>query len=957
MHRTRLVTLVVALAGGLACAEGSGTLDTTPYDVPDVPDTDGSGPEDGGADADADDARPEEGTSCTPTGAELCDGLDNDCDGTTDEDFDLDTDPFNCGACGTTCGGALHAGPGCAAGECALVCDEGWTDADGSPVNGCEYACTATADAESDTDGTCGNGLDDDCDTRTDVTDPDCATCVPEFCNRADDDCDGLTDEDYDTDFDPANCGSCGTVCPVQAHALAACSLGVCDITCEPGWSNTNGDPADGCEATCEPSADLDERTCNGVDDDCDGRTDEDYAPYECGVGLCARNSVCLGGMPRCEPRDPPASTDTTCDGVDDDCDGTADEDGDCSCATAADCDDGNPCTTDVCGADLRCLNTPAPDDSACTGGICCGTRCVDPLTDGLHCGTCANVCGVGSSCSSGSCACATGLLNCDGNWGNGCEVNGAGDVANCGSCGNACNLHGACTTGACSCVSPYLNCNAGWSDGCEVEPATDPANCGSCGNSCGINASCSASVCGCAAPYLNCDGVWATGCEVNPNTDAANCGRCGNSCGSNSSCSSGSCACSAPWLNCNTSWSDGCEVNPTSDGNNCGACGSRCGANAYCSSSSCACNTGYGNCAGGWADGCETSLTSLTNCGSCGRLCDLANASESCSSGTCSIVSCNPNWGDCGGGASDGCETSLTTLSNCGRCGTPCAPANATGASCGTGTCNYSSCSGGYGDCNGSRPDGCETSLTTLSNCGSCGTPCSLANASESCSSGTCSLVSCDAGYGNCDGSSGNGCERAMNTTSSCGTSCAAITNCTTLPHVGTTGCSSGACTISSCASSYSNCNGSSSDGCERLLDDNFGTCSGAINIGSIAGDTGSESLTRTSYGEYWYAFTLREDNTSSVYISATITLTTPAGVDYDLYVHGGGACSSCIMSSSLGAGSTETVNLRWEDRFALSDTRTVYVEIRFFSGSTTGCGEWTLTVSGNRYVAAATC
>jgi hypothetical protein len=44
MRHVRLVTLVVALAGGLACAEGSGTPDTTPYDVPDVPDTDGIGP-------------------------------------------------------------------------------------------------------------------------------------------------------------------------------------------------------------------------------------------------------------------------------------------------------------------------------------------------------------------------------------------------------------------------------------------------------------------------------------------------------------------------------------------------------------------------------------------------------------------------------------------------------------------------------------------------------------------------------------------------------------------------------------------------------------------------------------------------------------------------------------------------------------------------------------------------
>jgi alpha-tubulin suppressor-like RCC1 family protein len=51
---------------------------------------------------------PDGGTSpdaCTPTG-ETCDGIDNDCDGTADEDFTLATDPEHCGACGQSCKGA-----------------------------------------------------------------------------------------------------------------------------------------------------------------------------------------------------------------------------------------------------------------------------------------------------------------------------------------------------------------------------------------------------------------------------------------------------------------------------------------------------------------------------------------------------------------------------------------------------------------------------------------------------------------------------------------------------------------------------------------------------------------------------------------------------------------------------------------------------------------------------------
>ena len=50
---------------------------------------------------------------------EVCNGADDDCDGEIDEDFDLDADLANCGACGNACGGE-HATPSCDAGSCAL---------------------------------------------------------------------------------------------------------------------------------------------------------------------------------------------------------------------------------------------------------------------------------------------------------------------------------------------------------------------------------------------------------------------------------------------------------------------------------------------------------------------------------------------------------------------------------------------------------------------------------------------------------------------------------------------------------------------------------------------------------------------------------------------------------------------------------------------------------------------
>jgi hypothetical protein len=81
--------------------------------------------------------------ACVPD--ERCNGVDDDCDGATDEDFDTQTDPEHCGACGNACA-AANATPSCAEGTCVIdACDPGFGDCDGVPSNGCETDTTSSA--------------------------------------------------------------------------------------------------------------------------------------------------------------------------------------------------------------------------------------------------------------------------------------------------------------------------------------------------------------------------------------------------------------------------------------------------------------------------------------------------------------------------------------------------------------------------------------------------------------------------------------------------------------------------------------------------------------------------------------------------------------------------------------------------------------------------------------------
>ncbi len=98
-------------------------------------------------------------------GEDICNQLDDDCDGTADEDFDVQTDVENCGACGIECE-LENAVPGCSEGGCVVVgCTNGFVDADEEADNGCE--CNPNAEDLPDPefiDVDC-DGVDGDADT------------------------------------------------------------------------------------------------------------------------------------------------------------------------------------------------------------------------------------------------------------------------------------------------------------------------------------------------------------------------------------------------------------------------------------------------------------------------------------------------------------------------------------------------------------------------------------------------------------------------------------------------------------------------------------------------------------------------------------------------------------------------------------------------------------------------
>lgn len=260
---------------------------------------------------------------------------------------------------------------------------------------------------------------------------------------------------------------------------------------------------------------------------------------------------------------------------------------------------------------------------------------------------------------------------------------------------------------------------------------------------------------------------------------DMRNCGECGKACDvdpvrGSTSCQAGKCvlACDEGFADCDEDDDDtmtGCEAS-LDVAATCGDCDRTCeGSTPVCDGDLCvsACADGSTLC----GDSCADLQGSVLNCGTCGMECpDAENASPLCAEGDCRLR-CDTGFFDCDLQSSNGCESRHRELANCGACGAICEADEAV-TSCATGSCELVTCEMGFGDCDDDLMNGCEADLAgDPTTCGTCDNVCPIdpANGSASCTMGSCD-VTCDAGYANCNEDPADGCETFLGETTSCG-------------------------------------------------------------------------------------------------------------------------------------------------------------------------------------------
>ncbi len=328
--------------------------------------------------------------------AEVCDGLDNNCNGTVDDGIA----PVACVPAGTPPGLVYGGTSQCQMGQqaCGGTC-QGFVGPSAEVCDGIDNDCDGVVD-----DGAFGVGQ--ACGVNQPPCSPGVTACVngalvcqggvgpqAETCDGVDNDCDGQTDE-APLQGAPApgangcwqNAGNCcsfgaltwcppaGATCNGNGALTAPCNKGT--LTCSGGgWvcQNANGPTPE---------------TCDGLDNNCNGQIDDGIAqvgqPCGTNTGECTAGTFqCAGGALSCVGQVGP--TGEVCDGLDNDCDGTVDDNvpgagNPCGSATPP-C---SPGVTACVGGALVCQGGVGPQPEICDGidNDCDGTPDDAPLSD-----------------------------------------------------------------------------------------------------------------------------------------------------------------------------------------------------------------------------------------------------------------------------------------------------------------------------------------------------------------------------------------------------------------------------------------------------------------------------------------------------------------------------------------------------------------------------------------------
>ncbi|MBN1772307.1 MAG: DUF4215 domain-containing protein [Deltaproteobacteria bacterium] len=285
-------------------------------------------------------------SACVPP-PETCNGLDEDCVEGPDNGFTCVMGAT--GSCTTTCSstGSRTCSTACEWGTCvppAEVCNGADDDCVGGADNGFDCVRASTQSCTTSCASTGNQTCSDTCAW---------GSCAPpaEICNGVDDDCVGGADNGFDCVRDATR--SCTTTC-------SSTGTETCGSTC--AWG------------ACVPPAE----TCNGHDDDCDGICDDGFGccagttvtcTTTCGsTGVGACTATC--GLPSGTACTPPVET---CNGLDDDCVGGADNGFDCVMGATRTCTVGACTGTQTCGTSCTwsaCDLGTAPRNDTCGGAM-----------------------------------------------------------------------------------------------------------------------------------------------------------------------------------------------------------------------------------------------------------------------------------------------------------------------------------------------------------------------------------------------------------------------------------------------------------------------------------------------------------------------------------------------------------------------------------------------------------